>query len=390
MEHDINPIIQQSLQEALAFAEELHHSEVTSNHLFEELTKKQAIINLLEQFLTHIDKETNNDNTTNSIETIRQKNHNYLATISKVSNSDGIPHTEISREISTIIRQAPRIAKNMKAELSVIHIFLATLRFGKAGELFDKQSIATIEKIVKNNIHTKTDTLQETLERYTRNIVQEAREGKIDPIIGRDNEIRRVIQVLCRRTKNNPVLVGDPGVGKTAIVEGLANRIVDKDVPESMHDKQVLELDLGQLIAGAKFRGEFEERLKNVIQEVKESNGEIILFIDELHTVVGAGAVEGSMDASNLLKPMLARGELRTIGATTFDEYKKNIEKDKALERRFQQVHVHEPNIEDSISILRGLRDRYELHHGVRIKDEALVAAATLSFRYIGGRFFAR
>ena len=214
-----------------------------------------------------------------------------------------------------------------------------------------------------------------------------ARNGKLDPVIGRDDEIRRVIQVLSRRTKNNPVLIGEPGVGKTAIVEGLAQRIVRGDVPEGLKDKRIVALDMGSLIAGAKYRGEFEERLKAVLQEIVNAQGEIVLFIDELHTVVGAGASEGSLDASNMLKPMLARGELHTIGATTLDEYRKHIEKDAALERRFQPVLVGEPTVEDTISILRGLREKYELHHGVRLKDSALVAAAVLSHRYIADRF---
>ncbi len=227
----------------------------------------------------------------------------------------------------------------------------------------------------------------QALERYGRDLTDLARKGKLDPVIGRDEEIRRVIQVLSRRTKNNPVLIGEPGVGKTAIVEGLAQRIVRGDVPEGLKDKQIVGLDMGALVAGAKYRGEFEERLKAVLKEITESEGRIVLFIDELHTVVGAGAAEGSIDASNMLKPMLARGELHTIGATTLDEYRKYIEKDAALERRFQPVIVGEPNVEDTISILRGLRERYEIHHGVQIKDSALVAAAVLSHRYIADRF---
>jgi ATP-dependent Clp protease ATP-binding subunit ClpB len=280
--------------------------------------------------------------------------------------------------------------------VSTEHLLLAVAEVGgEARQLLDRHG-ATREAIlnalqsVRGGQRVTSPNPEGTyaaLEKYGRDLTAEARAGRLDPVIGRDEEIRRVIQVLSRRTKNNPVLIGEPGVGKTAIAEGLAQRIVRGDVPETLKDKRVVSLDLGALIAGAKYRGEFEERLKAVLKEIKDSEGRIVLFIDELHTVVGAGAAEGAMDASNLLKPMLARGELHTIGATTLDEYRKHIEKDAALERRFQPVFVDEPTVEDTISILRGLRERYEVHHGVRITDSALVAAATLSHRYISDRF---
>ena len=299
--------------------------------------------------------------------------------------------------LNRLLVQAEDEAKRLKDEyVSVEHVLLAMLDDkGVAGRLLCQSGLnrdrfmQALREVRGNQRVTSPnpEATYQSLERYGRDLTDMARQGKLDPVIGRDEEIRRVIQVLSRRTKNNPVLIGEPGVGKTAIVEGLAQRIVRGDVPEGLKDRRIVSLDMGALIAGAKYRGEFEERLKAVLKEVQESEGAIILFIDELHTVVGAGKAEGSMDAGNLLKPMLARGELHCIGATTLDEYRKNIEKDAALERRFQPVLVDQPSVEDTISILRGLKDRYEVHHGVRIKDSALVAAAVLSNRYISDRF---
>jgi ATP-dependent Clp protease ATP-binding subunit ClpB len=293
----------------------------------------------------------------------------------------------LSRALRDVVERADKVRTDLHDEyLSTEHLLLAMAESVGASheELLQAlQAVRGSHRVTSQN----PEEQYQALERYGRDLTQAARDGKLDPVIGRDEEIRRVIQVLSRRTKNNPVLIGEPGVGKTAIVEGLARRIVEGDVPESLRDRRVISLDLGSMVAGAKYRGEFEERLKAVLKEITDAGGEVITFIDEMHTIVGAGAAEGAMDAGNMIKPMLARGELRMIGATTLDEFRKHIESDAALERRFQQVFVGQPTVEDSIAILRGLKERYEVHHGVRIQDAALVAAAVLSDRYITGRF---
>jgi len=309
------------------------------------------------------------------------------AAVAKLPKAYGGDEPRLGREVNTVFDEAQRIQSELRDDfLSVEHLLLAMAdRLGVDREELLK-ALAEVRGSHRVTSQNPEDQFQ-ALERYGQDLTARARDGKIDPVIGRDEEIRRVIQVLSRRTKNNPVLIGEPGVGKTAIVEGLARRIADGDVPEGLKNKRIIALDLSSMLAGAKYRGEFEERLKAVLKEITDAAGEIITFVDELHTIVGAGAAEGAMDAGNMIKPMLARGELRMIGATTLDEYRKYVEKDPALERRFQQVYVAEPSVEDTIGILRGLKERYEVHHGVRIQDSALVAAAVLSNRYLTNRF---
>src|SRR4028119_576065 len=360
-----------------------HQQQLESEHLMKALLDQQglttSIFNKLEV----------------PVQRVRDMVEQFIQRQPKVSGSSESVY--LGRSIDSLLDRAESYRKEYKDDfISIEHLMLAYLkddRFGKAlfqeFRLDEKKLKSAIDQIRGNQKVTdqNPEGKYEALEKYGRDLTEAAREGKLDPVIGRDDEIRRTIQILSRRTKNNPVLIGEPGVGKTAIAEGLAQRIITGDVPQSLKDRQLISLDMGALIAGAKFRGEFEERLKAVLKEVTDSNGKVILFIDEIHTVVGAGATQGSMDAGNLLKPMLARGELRCIGATTLDEFRKYLEKDAALERRFQQVYVDQPTVEDTVSILRGLKERYEVHHGVKISDSALVAAATLSTRYISDRF---